>query len=124
MLHFDLGTASCFTIKQNTTDKKKPIIDGYIVANAVGFHVSLRCRNTYFCGGSLISSQHVLTAAHCITYIEDENCFNNVDVLAGSNNRNAGFFIPAARYIKHREYSPDAGHDIAVIKVPMLFLSL
>lgn len=49
----------------NTDDDDDKIVGGYTcAANSVPYQVSLNS-GYHFCGGSLISSQWVLSAAHC-----------------------------------------------------------
>ena len=38
----------------------------YTTANEFPYHVSLQRIRMHFCGGSLISTSHVLTAGHCV----------------------------------------------------------
>lgn len=54
---------------------QKPMLDGRIVGGAeieiseAPWQVSLLRFNSHTCGGSIISENYVLTAAHCVEYV-------------------------------------------------------
>ncbi|CAF1173523.1 unnamed protein product [Rotaria sordida] len=50
--------------------------------NSWGWAVSIRRRNNHICGGSLISSELILTAAHCLVSVKT---LSSLSVTAGSN---------------------------------------
>ncbi|XP_061221410.1 trypsin I-P38-like [Neopsephotus bourkii] len=61
-----LGVAVAFPVNNDDDDDK--IVGGYTcAANSVPFQVSLN-DGYHFCGGSLINSQWVVSAAHCYKY--------------------------------------------------------
>ncbi|XP_011155958.2 transmembrane protease serine 9 [Solenopsis invicta] len=54
----------------------------------VGAHpymVSLRKQNKHFCGGSIISENYILTAAHCLMQFKKPSDLDDVTVHAGTN---------------------------------------
>ncbi|XP_039237568.1 trypsin-like [Pipra filicauda] len=99
------------TIAEDDDDK---IVGGYTCAeNSVPYQVSLNS-GYHFCGGSLISSQWVLSAAHCYKY--------RIQVQLGKHNlaltESTQQFINSAKVIRHSGYSAyTLNNDIMLIKL-------
>ncbi|KRT85575.1 Trypsin, partial [Oryctes borbonicus] len=69
----------------------------------------------HFCGGSILNSVNILTAAHCII----GRTTANTGVLAGTNTLNSGGITRgSSRLILHGSYNPNTlANDIAVIRL-------
>ncbi|KAB1276772.1 Anionic trypsin [Camelus dromedarius] len=96
------------------TDDDDKIVGGYTCAeNSVPYQVSLNS-GYHFCGGSLISDQWVVSAAHCYkSRIEVRLGENNIDVVEGTEQ-----FISAAKVIRHPSYNSwTLDNDILLIKL-------
>lgn len=81
-----------------------------------GWAASIRNRNNHICGGSLITSTFVLTAAHCLISIKS---ISNLHVNVGSKYLSITRQQRAVSKIYiHRDYDPNTFvNDIAMIKL-------
>jgi secreted trypsin-like serine protease len=80
-----------------------------------GWAVSISINNTFLCGGSIISSSWVVTAAHCLAggYLPSQ-----VIVFAGSNQRFSGTSRVGSSITIHPSYNANTKeNDIALIQL-------
>ncbi|XP_074004317.1 trypsin I-P1-like [Numenius arquata] len=107
-----VGVAVAFPINADDDDDK--IVGGYTCPeNSVPYQVSLNS-GYHFCGGSLINSQWVLSAAHCYK--------SRIQVQLGKHNleltESTQQLINSAKVIRHSGYSSyTLDNDIMLIKL-------
>uniref|UniRef100_A0A8C5Z8N9 trypsin n=1 Tax=Marmota marmota marmota TaxID=9994 RepID=A0A8C5Z8N9_MARMA len=89
------------------------IVGGYTCEkNSLPYQVSLNI-GFHNCGGSLISDQWVLSAAHCYRYIQVRLGEHNINVIEGDEQ-----FIDAVKIIPHPNFSKDtADKNIMLLKL-------
>lgn len=87
------------------------------------WQVSVQLAKNHFCGGSLIKSQWIVTAAHCV---DDEDDYKNLTVRLGSTNTTSGGQVigidkvilhPGWNFSETLQYD----NDIALIKLSSPF---
>lgn len=103
-------------ISQRFLDSNGRIVGGS--ATTISSHpwqVSLQRSGAHFCGGSVISSTMVVTAAHCLLKVT----VSTLRVRAGSTYRSLGGFISNAASFKiHEGYSTSTKiNDIGVVRL-------
>ncbi|XP_058153477.1 trypsin-2 [Dasypus novemcinctus] len=104
-----VGAAVAFS-----TDDDDKIVGGYTCQeSSVPYQVSLNS-GYHFCGGSLITDQWVVSAAHCYkSRIQVRLGEHNIEVLEGTEQ-----FIDSAKVIRHPKYSSwTLDNDIMLIKL-------
>ncbi|KAH8253261.1 hypothetical protein KR032_004548 [Drosophila birchii] len=85
------------------------------LSNVGGFVVNLRYDGTFYCGGSLVSSMYVVTAAHCLS----GNQAGRITVQGGvSQLSQTGVVRKVAKYWIHSGYSSSSlNWDVGVIRL-------
>ncbi|XP_023176458.2 serine protease SP24D-like [Drosophila hydei] len=104
------------------------IVGGEDAAKAQFPHqISLRNAGSHSCGGSIISRNWVLTAAHCVSYFDDDgelviNPASRYSIRAGSNDRfDGGVLLQVVEIVVHEKYG-NFLNDVAVLRVESPFI--
>ncbi|NXB21861.1 OVCH2 protein, partial [Rhagologus leucostigma] len=88
------------------------------------WQVSLKRRQKHFCGGTIVSAQWVVTAAHCTL---DRNLLQYLHVTAGEHDlrlkENSEQTLPVKSVIQHPKFDPRTpmNYDIALLKLDGTF---
>ncbi|KAJ2158667.1 hypothetical protein GGF46_003600 [Coemansia sp. RSA 552] len=108
----------------------KRIINGFLMPNTMApYAVSVRKQNgdtLYTCGGTIISPNYVLTAAHCLvgTTSNRQIPCTNITVGHGSMDNKDQEFVTSVRTVIHPQYlvkgQRNSAFDIGIIQVPTL----
>ncbi|KAL4876757.1 trypsin-like cysteine/serine peptidase domain-containing protein [Aspergillus karnatakaensis] len=94
---------------------KESIVGGYTAGRTeFPYQVSIQT-SSHFCGGSIISPDYILTAAHCAT----KHVASRLRVRVGSPSHNSGGqLVRVAEIISHADYNADTiENDIAVLRL-------
>ncbi|WP_369434177.1 trypsin-like serine protease [Psychromonas sp. MME1] len=113
---------SLFTTNAGATGSDlMPIEDKQMLAKIVGgqqaspgefpFMVSLQNGGYHLCGGSVVSRYYILTAAHCVAYLDSA-----VMGLYNKNDTNGTQRLTIVEKIPHPNYATDSSYDIALVK--------
>uniref|UniRef100_A0A8C4JPN8 Ovochymase 2 (gene/pseudogene) n=1 Tax=Dromaius novaehollandiae TaxID=8790 RepID=A0A8C4JPN8_DRONO len=88
------------------------------------WQVSLKRRQKHFCGGTIVSAQWVVTAAHCVL---DRNLLQYLKVTAGEHDlrirENGEQTLPVKYVIRHPNFDPrrPMNYDVALLKLDGAF---
>lgn len=95
-----------------------PIINGeHVPIEEYPYQVSLQIKetNSHFCGGSIITPNTILTAAHCLIHFDGD--MSHIQIRAGSSiHTHGGQLIDVQKCVIHNDYnSNELDNDIAIV---------
>ncbi|KAH8289576.1 hypothetical protein KR054_007437 [Drosophila jambulina] len=119
-----LGTVGVLARPNRTEPEPEPEWSPRIVggtkatAGQFPHQISLRRRGSHLCGGSIISSTYILTAAHCVKQGSNVTPANQLTILAGTLHLSGGGgeTRQVAAVHVHPQYKGD-GYDVAVLRL-------
>ncbi|XP_017038219.1 serine protease SP24D [Drosophila kikkawai] len=115
-----LGTASVLAKHNQSEPDWSPRIVGGTKAHTGQFphQISLRKRGGHACGGSILSSTYILTAAHCVKQGNNVTPARQLSILAGTLKLSGGGgeTRQVAAVHVHPQYKGD-GYDVAVLRL-------
>lgn len=121
-----LAVSSVQSVPANGVER---IVGGKNAAEAqFPYQISLRNDSVHWCGGSILSENYILTAAHCVTRESGSGGYvlepvHRLSIQAGSNDRfRGGTILPVAEIIVHEDYG-EFLNDIALLRLerPLIF---
>lgn len=87
------------------------------------YMVSVQCANFHMCGGTIISSSHILTTASCLL-LERNVVLANIEILTGTNDLQRHDIISSWKVYKvafvifHKRYEPSNWlNDIGILNI-------
>ncbi|XP_053686932.1 serine protease SP24D-like [Sabethes cyaneus] len=111
----------CFMGAINALPQDKIVGGQFAEAHQFPYQVALFYRNSFRCGGSVIDSQWVLTAAHCILEGDQQVTPSKLEVLVGNSDLNSGVKKFAVSNTFAHELYGNFENDIALIKIKKQF---
>ncbi|XP_061400128.1 chymotrypsin-2-like [Musca vetustissima] len=89
--------------------------DGEYIPYQVSIQYLKNNTNRHFCGGSIITPNRILTAAHCVVGQNPER----ISILAGviDLQDTTGFRSQVTRIDSHEDFKPIKGNDIAILDI-------
>lgn len=118
------GYSAYLTSSMNINANSRIIKGSMASPSSMPWIVSLRLTtqiSSHFCGGSLISSQHVVTAAHCV-YDKEPTSIAVIIGLYDLNSFSSSNIFYVQEAFVHENYRYNVINDIAVLKLSEAFV--
>ena len=121
LINAQQATRACGTMRPAFSANSRIVGGEPAEDGAWPWQVSILVSGRFICGGTLITQQHVVTAAHCIVGQGDDA--SDFYVRVGAHNNGQGIYsgtvYRAAAVVVHERYvSAEYGSDIAIITLP------
>ncbi|KAI8118236.1 hypothetical protein FF38_08512 [Lucilia cuprina] len=119
IIAFYIVNSNAFVIQTNNSERVvggRDVPKGEFVPYQVSLQYFMQSKNyKHYCGGSIISKNLVLTAAHCCDGLQVQRMFVRAGVRDLSENQGKRYAV--AYYLIHPNYKEFESSDIAIIKI-------